>query len=204
MALIEQSIALADLQQHLPVIRNSMVEGWEKYQRLPEDDKVDHSPGTRASLVHDYTVSYAAVHIPEADISNQSQLKLFLLGPYVFRFKKLDRKLKPRNQPTKQVKDFRGQQNLAGVSGIYHLEAGYILNEFGTEINSLHLLCPNGKKKPYWHVELKETIAAVNTVEMFAPDGSVLDQSNESMTFTHKGTDEVVPFPKNTKNENRD
>lgn len=198
MGLVTESEARADLEYIFDDIRRSMIEGWSKWQGQDEDIKVDLSSSSRAICVHDFTVKKASQYLPEAVVHNLRKLKIFVIdGKYVLRFKKFDTNLKSRNQPSKQVSNFKRQRKLDGINGVCNIEAGYVLNDTETEVESFNLLCPNGNRN-YWDIDLTD-FKAKGTVELVSPDGEVIDDSEDGLIFTPKRTGEVVPFNKNKK-----
>ena len=83
------------------------------------------------------------------------------------RFKKFDESYISKNQPTKQVKDFRGQLQLAGIEASHNLEAGYILDQDG-QLKAVHLVCPSGLKSNYWEVLLTQSGSESIVSDLFA------------------------------------
>lgn len=61
------------------------------------------------------------------------------------RFKKLGEDNYSRGHYTKQVEEFRSQQVLDGIDAAHHLELGYVLNGFATEISEVRVVCPSGR-----------------------------------------------------------
>lgn len=195
MPLIDRDEAVEILQPHLQAIYDIIRGGWEDLQKLTEDEKRKFGPGTRAAIVHDFQVArgiqyFSALGDENAYVYELSKLYVFDIEQKIaIRFKKLDRELLSRNQPTRQVREFRGQQQLPGVEATSNIEAGYVLDELEQEIVWIGLVCPNNKGT-YWEVELRES-QTINTVtDMF--DHS--DTQETGTTFRPKKTGNVVPL----------
>lgn len=70
------------------------------------------------------------------------------------RFKKLDRKLRPSNIPTKQQYDFSTQALLPGFPPeATNLTFGHKLNQTGTDFEGFWLQCPRGERN-LWSIPL--------------------------------------------------
>ncbi len=130
--------------------------------KISDEVRALNSPRTRASQIHDF-MRMRGVRWSESDPTIQSIIhrQMFLLvfspdgfdGTIGIRFKKLDEDGMSRNQPTKQVRNFRNQMPLPGVQAEYHLEAGYVLDQFGTSVHSIDWVCPAGSGI-YWKAEI--------------------------------------------------
>ena len=168
MPLPEQDEALTILDPYLERIRYSITQAWERWKAIPPGLRIDMSPRTRASIMHDNAISQAIRNIPEAHVSNFSELIIFLLADVIaLRIKKLDSAMLSCNQNTEQVRKFREQQQLPGIQSIYNLEAGYVLDELAQEIRSVNIVCPNGPGI-YWEFEIHENMSSTGVADMFA------------------------------------
>lgn len=77
------------------------------------------------------------------------------------------------NQPTQQVHEFRNQVLLPEIEATYHLEAGYIMDQFGSSLTSINLVCPSGKGN-YWRAEItpdtmSQSVQSLFTYEINGP-----------------------------------
>lgn len=52
-----------------------------------------------------------------------------------------------------QNQNFKEQMLLPVIAADYHLEVGYVIDEFGQELKSIDLVCPSGKGI-YWKSEI--------------------------------------------------
>ena len=87
------------------------------------------------------------------------------------RLKKLDEDGLSKNQPTTQVKEFRDQLTLPAVEADYHLEAGYVVDRFGSALTSVDLVCPSGDGI-YWKAEIVPNGANQNVANMFPQEAT--------------------------------
>jgi hypothetical protein len=198
MPLIERDAAI-DALSEISEIRPIFMESWKQWLEQPAGFRSKMTPTARAAVVHDLVIDNAAKKFASsAHIVDKSGLKLFVFGDICLRFKKHDRDLASRNQPTKQVKDFMGQRVLDGVPAVYNLEAGYVLDETETEIEATNLVCPKGhKNRPYWAIELHNEGYKCEVTDLFdkskptPSDGS--EESNGSRWKT-RPSGIVIPF----------
>jgi len=148
MPIANQSMTLFDLNPYLAELASVVLGAWEDVRLLPEECQVTIGARTRASLVHDYMLKRASAleagHSAIRYFQRQSMHGLVIDGKYAIRFKKLDEDSKSKNQPTQQVAEYRAQIELEGIDAAHHLEIGYVLNNFGTEVADVRLACPAG------------------------------------------------------------
>lgn len=120
------------------------------------------SARSRACMVNDF-MRIRGIRLTEEDASIKviikQQMFVLVFSPPNFqgcigvRLKKLDEDGLSKNQPTAQVQDFRGQLPLPEIEADYHLEAGYVVDRFGSELVSIDLVCPSGNGN-YWKAEI--------------------------------------------------
>lgn len=137
------------------------------------------SSGGRAYMVNDFMRARAR-RMAEEDLTVtaiiRKQMFVLVFAPPDFpgcigvRFKKLDMDGLSKNQPTDQVKEYRDQLMLPGVDADYHLEAGYVLDRFGSAITSIDLVCPSGEGT-YWKAEIIPNNAAQSVASLFTNEG---------------------------------
>lgn len=133
------------------------------------------STRTRACMVNDFMRSRGA-RLAEGDptvtVVLKRQMQVLVFSPEGFegsigiRLKKLDEDGLSRNQPTGQVQDFRGQLPLPGIRADYHLEAGYVVDRFGSALSSVDLVCPSGEAI-YWKAEIVPQNVNQNLANLF-------------------------------------
>lgn len=133
------------------------------------------STRTRANMVNDFMRmrgARLAVEDPTVSVVIRQQMQVLVFSPEGFdgcigiRLKKLDEDGLSRNQPTGQVRDFRGQIPLSGVKSDYHLEAGYVVDKFGSDLSSIDLVCPSGAAI-YWKAEVVPNGIQQNLANLF-------------------------------------
>ncbi|MFY8000289.1 MAG: hypothetical protein ACOVSW_16965 [Candidatus Kapaibacteriota bacterium] len=145
----------------------------ESYQDSQENEYKAHElhSRTKASINNDRIV--ARIKEKTRDIPNVVEVKqkrggflLRVIGEnldlYV-RFKKLNRQLRTSNIPTQQALAFAKQKQLTLeelLKPALNLNAGYVQNRFGTELNGIFITCPNGKEIE-WSIALE--VAPVQT-----------------------------------------
>lgn len=193
MPIIDRDPAIAALNQHLAAIYEIIHGGLEDLQTLPLEIRRTFTPTTRAGMIHDFQIQRAAKYFSVFEsvrIHELDKLILFDIEQKVaLRFKKLDNSFRSRNQASGQVRNFRGQVQLAGVDAPSNLEAGYILNQLETEIVWAGIVCPNNGST-YWQVELKDATTVNTVTDLF--DKS--DTKEKGTTFKAKKQGIVIPI----------
>jgi hypothetical protein len=204
MPLIHQSDALGIVGPHLKAIRSEIVlEAWADYLALPDVSRITFSTITRAGIVHDHMVQRAVRYFSGVEgvkIIDLQKLFLFILDQRVaLRFKKFDNELLSRNQPRKQVADFRAQTQLPGIEAMHNLEAGYVLDEAEQQVKAVHLVCPNMNRN-YWEMEITDSEPVTIVTDLFEnkPPETQKDEE-EGTTFRRKKSGEVIPINRDGK-----
>lgn len=201
MSLIAKVTAISDLGLFIPSLRKILLNGWDDYTKLYSDSqRVIHCPNTRAAIVHDHQIDHASRFASENgfQLLNLSEMKVLIIGSYAIRFKKLTNELISRNQPTKQVTEFREQQSLEGFSETYNLEAGYVLNESRTEITKTCLVQPSGKGIS-WEIEMLDNENKSVVADIF--EQRALAETDETEGATIRGKESNVTPIRKIENE---
>lgn len=188
MPLVARSKVLSELNLFFPSLRKIINDGWDDYQKYPNDYKIVHGSGTRATIVHDHQIYRAGIFAIENGFNfiNISGMRVLMIGNYAIRFKKLTEKLLSSNQPTKQVEQFRNQDALPGFPETHNLEVGYVLNVDNTEIYKICLVQPSGKSIN-WALDLIDTHAEVVIEDMFEKfDTNMSDHDTNNVTIRGK------------------
>lgn len=133
------------------------------------------STRSRACLVNDFMRTRGS-RLAEEDATIRVVIKqqMFVLvfsppnfqGCIGIRLKKLDEDGLSRNQQTIQVQEFRDQLLLPEVEADYHLEAGYVVDRFGSKLMSVDLVCPSGNGN-YWKAEIVPNGVNQNVANLF-------------------------------------
>lgn len=152
---------------------NGSWEDWEK--EISPKVRALSSTRTRACLVNDFMRTRGS-RLAEEDatirVANKQQMFILVFSPQNFqgcigiKLKKLDEDGLSKNQPTHQVQEFRGQLPLPEINADYHLEAGYVVDRFGSALNSIDLVCPSGEGI-YWKAEIVPNGANQNVTNLF-------------------------------------
>lgn len=198
MSLIERDVAI-DALPSMAEFRPIMLEAWAEWMELPAIYRSKMTASARAFSVHDLMVDLAVRRLsPFASIFDRAGLKLFVFADTIsIRIKKHDEDLASRNQPTKQVKAFLGQQQLNGVPAVHNLEMGYVLDPSQTAIASTNLVCPNGHgNRPYWHIELKDEGYQFDVTDLFDRGHNTQDgtDSDSGSRWKKRESGIVIPF----------
>jgi hypothetical protein len=171
MRLLSEGEARRIVGPHFGGLFDTVAGAWSEYgTEYSATQRAKHCQVTRASIVHDLMVARAAdyfTRIPTSRVLDIRGMKVFTLedgrNQVAIRFKKFDRHLLSRNQPTEQVEAFRGQRQLVEVGAAFHLEAGYMLDRQEINIEQVSLVCPNGPDV-FWDIELNPAAAPVAKV----------------------------------------
>ncbi len=158
------------------VVRSSW-DDW-KGDEISQNFKMSFSDRTRACIIND-RMRAGAVRLEQ---NNQSvkcvydkQMFVLAIKPEGFegvigiRLKKLNARGLSANQQTKQVKEFRDQLYLPAIGADYHLEVGYVIDDFGHDLQSIDLVCPAGRGV-YWKAEILPKNTVQNTPNLTEQD----------------------------------
>jgi len=156
------------------------------------------STRTRACMVNDF-MRTRGTRLAEEDPNIKAVIRqqMFVLvfsppelnGCIGIRLKKLDEDGISRNQPTNQAKEFRGQQTLPEVEADFHLEAGYVVDRFGSALMSIDLVCPSGEGI-YWKAEIVPNGANQNVANLFPQENRKLMKEVQVRRKSDKQTGE--------------
>ena len=158
------------LRRELPHIAELIYGAWHDYMAYPEEVRLDHTPRTRASAVHDHMVSRArrvfSVSVNAHCMEQGGLFVVMLYGRIALRFKKLDDDLRASNIPTQQSIEFCSQElYLPGIKKVTYLQAGYTLNRTQTGLSGAYVACPDGIGN-HWDIPLSIADSAENVVKL--------------------------------------
>lgn len=150
--------------------------GWDDWgEEVAPKVRALASSRSRACLVHDF-MRNRGVRWAEEDANVKALIRqqMFVLvfrppefkGCIGIRLKKLDEDGLSRNQPTTQVQEFRDQLVIREIEADYHLEAGYVVDRYGSALKSVDLVCPSGDGI-YWKAEIVPNGANQNVSNLF-------------------------------------
>ena len=144
-------------------------------------------PGTIISTTHQFTAGSTARRLAPGSFTTTSRnrarerfdddpscyvgdinklLVVVIEQRLVIRFKRFLPDKTSRNIPTKQVEDYRMQRDIAGlheqfnlIGELSNLEAGYILDQFDSEMQETWLVCPSGIRANAWMRQIQNRTA---------------------------------------------
>lgn len=156
MAHSSQASVTVELSPHMEALRRILIGGVEDYfDQYSDAVRTVHCPTTKAGIIHDHQVArasnYSVMSSGLAKLLDFSGLWILSIGRCAIRFKKFNEDLISRNQPTKQVEDFRRQQPLPGLPQTVNLECGYRLDAAGTSVAGTWLVQPSGRGVKWQH-----------------------------------------------------
>ncbi len=198
--IVAQSKATVDLLTHLPHLSKLVQQAWEDVKKAPSEWQLIMCARTRASLMHDCMLARAAIYADQT-----SGVRLFerlgmhgivVDGRYAIRFKMFDKDSNSKNQPTRQVAEFRAQAELEGIDAAHHLELGYVINELATEVVDVRMTCPSGRGNA-WVLSIMGEVAETVIADIFS---SAVDEIEAADVKPRRTSADVLPF-KGKKNE---
>lgn len=200
MPLIALEEATETLEYHFEPIYEIVSGAFQDYQEnVPDDVQMVFSSRTRASAIHDYMIDRAAKYATDRNGVRVFESKLMygltFDNKIALRFKKLNEEGLSKNQPTKQVQEFRGQVPIDGVEAVHHLEAGYILDDIQQSIQQVKLVCPSGEGI-YWMIEL--SAAGVKPVVLDIFENREITDDVQPAIIVPKEKGIIIPFKKKT------
>jgi len=151
MTLLMKSVAQSILEPYIEMLDIIIQTAFDRYHKQP--DKHEHTPRSRASLIHDFMIINAEsefINYPGVSIHDSRGLVLFNFGDEIMlRFKKMDRRLRPANIPTQQALAFEEQGQLPlfqNYPPATHVTAGYVPNDAWTQIDQKIITCYKGNE----------------------------------------------------------
>ncbi|MFE8605494.1 hypothetical protein [Archangium violaceum] len=110
---------------------------------------------TRATSVHDLVIEEMGnriQNVPGVDWISGGQRELLRVGSKILlQFKLLRDDLMPSNYPTLSAQAFNRQVDLPGLpSRLTRLTLGYRMNQWGTELLDVQVVCTRSQRKKYW------------------------------------------------------
>jgi hypothetical protein len=193
MPLVAMHTALAALDSHLGPVASVASKAWDRYHQLPAADRLIFGARERANCVHAYMLHYAAEYAAQASgvrcFERNQMCGIVIDDKYAIRFKKIDEDSLSRNQPSKQVEEFRAQIELDGIDASHHLELGYVLNRLGTDLLDVRLVHPAGEGVS-WAKSLTPTFQDATVADIFE---NVAEEVTPA-SIEPKETAVVLPF----------
>ncbi|WNG24121.1 hypothetical protein F0U62_08865 [Cystobacter fuscus] len=114
---------------------------------------------TRASSVHDLVIEEVENRVqgvPGVEWVTVGQRELLRVGQKILlQFKLLSADLMPSNYPTPRAESFNGQGDLPGLPRATRLTVGYRMNQWGTEVRDVQILCTRSSRKKFWSYSIE-------------------------------------------------
>jgi hypothetical protein len=155
---------LPPLRPYLSFLNEVVCGGWADYHG-PKYRKVahDHSRTTRPSIIRDHMVARARTimaYNPEFSIIEKSNGFFLVLGnSFIFQFRKLSNGLYTAPRSTNQYELFVNQSPIEELPPTaLHLIVGYVPNRYWTTFDGPFIVCPNGKKRYHWYIDISQEL----------------------------------------------
>ena len=149
---------------------DAIIDGFSDYKTYDLERGVIHDKTVKSNLVRSYVlhrVKQLVANNPSLRLIEQKRMFAVLVSDkVVIRFKKLNDIFRSSNIPTKQIKEFRSRiLSFQGVTAL-PIDAGWRVNDFYTEIEDVHFVCPNGVGN-LWRFPLEDLAVQKNQTVMF-------------------------------------
>jgi hypothetical protein len=136
---------------------DEIIGGFNDYKKYDLKRARIHDRTTKSNLVRSYVlerIKKLVAKTPTLKLLVQKRMVAILVeDKIIVRFKKLNRKFCSTNVLTEQVKLFRNRELLFQGIEALHVDAGWRVNKFYSEIDDVHFVCPNGKEN-LWRLPL--------------------------------------------------
>jgi hypothetical protein len=159
---------LSDIRPHLPRFLE-VVNGSLGVYYGPEYVRVApvHSRSSRPNIIRDHMVDrartifagvpgFSPVEVPNGFFGMAFQEK------YVFEFKKINRGLYTVKRNTNQYRQFIEQDPMPVLPEVLidalHLTVGYVPNRYWTIFDGPYIVCPKGKRRYDWYIDIVEEL----------------------------------------------
>ena len=146
------------LEPYAQLFYNAITGGFEDYKINDSERGHIHDKCVKSNLVRSYVLNrirqIIAQH-PELKFKEQNRMFAIIIADKVIvRFKKLNTLFRSENIPTKQARAFRNRDiTFLGVKAL-PIDAGWRLDDFYSEIEDVHFVCPDGKGN-LWRIPLE-------------------------------------------------
>lgn len=145
------------LEPYAQLFYNAITGGFEDYKINDSERGHIHDKCVKSNLIRSYVlnrIKQIVVEHPELKYREQNRMIAILIADKVIiRFKKLNNLFRSDNILTKQARAFRNRDiTFQGVKAL-PIDAGWRLDEFYSEIEDVHFVCPNGEGN-LWRIPL--------------------------------------------------
>jgi hypothetical protein len=140
-------------------LNDAVVDGYQDFLQAMGDDAIVYDSTTRANMAHNHIFHrISSSYEPGSRIRsiNFSKLKMFKLDDrLLFKVKKLGKRLKSSNIPSKRNGRFLRQERLFNeMEPMTHLQLGYVVNFVGGAIIGVYIVCPESEHRNQWNINL--------------------------------------------------
>lgn len=151
-------------------LRRSISDAWETVAKKYPDRFWFRRKATHAGLIWEYSVENAMTML-EADagvhpVAHLDTMSFIFDDKVLVRLKKADLQLRSRNYPTFLATMFHEHgADLFGYEGLQRVEAAYVQNRFGTDIDWIGIVAREGKQL-LWEFELEKFSAPIERLPL--------------------------------------
>lgn len=157
-----------------PSLVSAVEKGFERFR-----DSYGMDPGVLEQAVNSWIVRDLVVdELRRALVDNgaarfacRRRIKLFVLGDFLVRVKKLDDRLRASYNHTLSSVRFEHQEELFGFPPLKHVYLGYVVDDLALSPSRILIVRPAKDPAQRWHIELSGV--AVPQVELFSGDAGV-------------------------------
>lgn len=123
-------------------------------------------PYARATLLHELIIKQVRKRWPDDVIEAAGRTLLRLKRDVLVQVKLLNNKRLPSNYPTRQAREFAGQLSLQGIPDAVRLTLGYRLNQMGTAIADVCVMCSTSLTTAEWYYDLMDAKAPIKQLQL--------------------------------------
>ena len=145
-----EQVARSTVRPYYPHLFQAIINAWNRYLQLPEEVRyiLSRYKSARANAVWSFILHEAQSlfqdHSSIRAIENPQNTIFVIDERVIIRFKKLDSKGFSQNYPTQTALGFNAQLEIPGVPSLLRLDVGYVLNDIGTSISRVLVVCRSG------------------------------------------------------------
>lgn len=195
------------LRPHLRALHEIIAGGHDDYERFyAVEAKLAHDPSAKAHNVNrhmlDRALKYAAANPKLVHPFESQRLRGIIINQLVaIIFKKLDHELRSKNHVSKQIWNYKCQQEIADIPAALKLIAGYRENDETGEIIGIWVTRPSGNLNR-WELLVSEGEAKqIGSLPLFGEQ----EQDDEDVEITpRKQPGEVIPIKRGEKGDGSD
>ena len=147
------------LKPYAQLFYNAIAGGFDDYKNNDSERGHIHDNCVKSNLVRSYVLNRIKQIVAQhQELKFREQNRMFVIiiaDKVIIRFKKLNNLFHSDNIPTKQVKAFRNRSlTFQGVKAL-SIDAGWRVDDFYSEIEDVHFVCPDGKGN-LWRIPLED------------------------------------------------